>query len=141
MSLASPIAAALPHATPDAPAARLLLFAIRQTGAHGLNDAAAANAFVTAFGRQFRRPLVLLRALMSEISAVSTRPIQIAPWCCQRMTRDEAALLAALAAAPDRPERTLILLADVLDAPQRAVPIATAQLLAQSFAEAGLALG
>ncbi|MCH4893060.1 hypothetical protein GO308_08070 [Sphingomonas sp. SFZ2018-12] len=140
MSPANPIATALPHRAPDAPAVRLLLFAIRQTGAQGLHDAAVANAFVTAFGRRFRRPLVLLRALMSDMSSVSSRPIQIAPWCCQRMTRDEAGIIAALTAAPDRPERALILLADVLGAPQRAVPIATAQLLAQSFAEAGLAL-
>ena len=141
MEASAPFARALPRPAPEHPATQLLLFGIRQLGSAGLNDAAAANAFVTAFGKNFRRPLVLLRTLMAELSESAQRPVQIAPWCCRRMTADEAILTDALIAASDRPERTLILLADLLGIQPSAVPIATAQLLSCAFAEAGLALG
>ncbi|MDF7777195.1 hypothetical protein P1X14_18190, partial [Sphingomonas sp. AOB5] len=90
MPPSSTLTAALPAIQSDDPGARLMLFGIRQMGANGLNDACAAHAFVTAFGRGFQRPLVLLRALMAEMSASSARPVQIAPWCCPRMTGAEA---------------------------------------------------
>ena len=41
---ASLVSEALPHRLPEAMAARLLLLAIRRMGAHGLNDAVAANS-------------------------------------------------------------------------------------------------
>src|SRR3546814_2339508 len=59
----------LPHTLPEDADARLVLFAIRRLGAHGLHDACAAHAFVTAFGEAFRRPLVLMRAFMLDVAS------------------------------------------------------------------------
>jgi len=77
-------------------AGRITLFALRRMGAHGLHDAHAANLMLDTFGLPFRRPLVLLRAVMLELSRHTRRPIQLAPCCCGRMTLDEARLLAAM---------------------------------------------
>ncbi|SFR82092.1 DUF6628 family protein [Sphingomonas jatrophae] len=86
----------VPHPLPEKPAARLLLFAVRRMAAGGLNDAQAAHAMMTGFGLGFRRPLVLLRALMLEISRAAERRLVLAPCCCPRTTGDEAALLEAV---------------------------------------------
>ncbi|WP_343521328.1 DUF6628 family protein [Sphingomonas sp.] len=131
---------ALPRIQPEDPGARLLLFGIRQLGANGLSDAAAAHAFVTGFGKSFRRPLLLLRALMAEMSAASSGPIQIAPWCCARMTGAEGALLDVIACAPFDPERARLLLADLLGARRVDGVLATAHALSNAFADAGLPL-
>lgn len=83
----------LPHAAPLAPGRRLLLFAIRRMATAGLRDAFAAHALFTAFGLSYRRPLLLIRAMMAELSAVSRRSIAVAPCCCPRMTADEGMLI------------------------------------------------
>lgn len=86
----------LPYAAPLSPARGLLLFAVRRMAAGGLRDAYAAHAVFTAFGLFYRRPLLLLRAFMAQVSAVSPRPLTVAPCCCARMTADEAMLLGLL---------------------------------------------
>jgi hypothetical protein len=93
-------ATVLPHGAPAEGRSRLLLLAIRRMAAHGLDDAHAAHACLTGFGLGYRRPMILLRALMAEISRASERKILVAPCCCPRMTRDEAALLYAIETAP-----------------------------------------
>lgn len=140
MSQTASLTAALPALQPEHPGARLLLFGIRQMGGHGLNDACAAHAFVTAFGKGFRKPLVLLRALMADMAALSHGPIQIAPWCCPRMTGSEAALLAALARVRTNRKAATMLLSDLLGVREVAGVAATARVLAQSFADLGLPL-
>src|ERR1700761_128514 len=95
-----PSPALVPHAAPASPYRRLLLFAIRRMAAGGIADAHAAHAIFTGFGLGYRRPLVLLRALMAELSRVSTAKLTVAPCCCARMTRDEAMLLDLIAEAP-----------------------------------------
>jgi hypothetical protein len=130
----------LPALQPEDPGTRLLLFGVRQMGAHGLNDACAAHAFVTAFGRGFQRPLVLLRALMAEMSAGAAGTIQIAPWCCPRMTAAEGGLLAALGRVRDRPAVAGMLLADLLGLRDAGAVAATAHALANAFADLGLPL-
>lgn len=129
---------ALPRLQPEDPAARLLLFGIRQLGGHGLSDAAAAHAFITAFGTGFRRPLLLLRALMTELSATSTGPIQIAPWCCARMTASEGALLDIIACVEREHDRAALLLADLLGTRHIDGVLATTHALANAFADAGM---
>lgn len=129
---------ALPLHQPVDPAPRLLLFGIRQLGAHGLNDAAAAHAYVTAFGAGFRRPLLLLRTLMAEMSATSAGPIQIAPWCCARMTAAEGALIDLIGCAGKEPERARLLLADLLGVRNVDGILATAHALSNAFADSGL---
>ena len=110
-------------------------------GANGLDDACAAHAFVTAFGKDFRRPLILLRTLMMELSSVSTRPIQIAPWCCSRMTPDEGALLAVLGKSTTCEATANLLLTDMLGVRDAGGPLATATALAIAFADMGMPLG
>ncbi|MFD1787235.1 DUF6628 family protein [Sphingomonas floccifaciens] len=131
----------LPQRQPDDPAPRLLLFAVRQMGAHGVDDAAAAHAFITAFGKDFRRPLILLRTLMLELSSAAQRPLQIAPWCCSRMTGCESALLAVVAKSLDNEAAARLLLADLLATRDPTGPLATATALAMAFADCGLPLG
>ncbi|MCA1197520.1 hypothetical protein K9B35_06050 [Sphingomonas sp. R647] len=129
---------ALPRVQPEDPAARLLLFGIRQLGAHGLNDAATAHAFITAFGKEFRRPLLLLRTLMAEMSAASSGPIQIAPWCCARMTASEGALIEVVANVERDSERARLLLGDLLGIRRVDGMLATAHALANAFADSGM---
>ena len=131
---------ALPRRQPEAIGARLLLFGIRQMGAGGLNDAAAANAFLTAFGKGFRRPLLLLRALMADMARGADAPIQIASWRCCRMTRAEGAVLDAVARAPDNPALANLLLADVMSVRDAMGAVATAAALGACFADLGLPL-
>src|SRR3546814_14462577 len=73
----------LPHTLPEDADARLVLFAIRRLSAHGLHDACAAHAFVTAFGEAFRRPLVLVRAFMLDVASTAAQPDQHGPCCCE----------------------------------------------------------
>lgn len=128
----------LPHLQPGDPAARLILFGIRQMGAQGLNDAAAAHAFLTAFGVDFRRPLMLLRTLMHEMSLHASRPIQIAPWCCPRMTGAEATLIEALRGIEGNPRRAGLLLADLIGVRDADGIAATAHCVVRAFADLGL---
>lgn len=140
MPLTQSLAATLPAAQPDEPGPRLLLFGIRQMGGHGLHDASAANAFVTGMGHGFRRPLVLLRALIAEISAEALGPIQIAPWCCPRMTAAEATLLRAVGCARARPALAELLLADLMGVRAAGSITATAAAVAHAFDDLALPL-
>jgi len=140
MTAIATLGLALPRLQPDDPGARLLLFGIRQMGAGGLNDAAAAHAFVTAFGRDFRRPLILLRSLMAEMSTASAGPIQIAPWCCARMTAAESATIEIIARVTHDIPRARVLLADLLGVRQVDGVLATAHALANAFTDLGLPL-
>tara|TARA_Y100000815_G_scaffold55312_1_gene44851 strand:+ start:287 stop:721 length:435 start_codon:yes stop_codon:yes gene_type:complete len=137
---AKTLADALPVLQPDDPGARLLLFGVRQMGAHGLNDACAAHAFIMAFGKDFRRPLLLLRALMQEMSVASSRPIQIAPWCCPRMTAAEAAVLTILGKVRHNRAAAGLLLDDLLGSRGVDGVLATAHALSESFADLALPL-
>ena len=87
----------LPHPLPPCENARIALFAMRRMGAQGLADARAAHLLFTAFGQNFRRPLILLRALMADLAGASAGTIAIAPCCCARMTPAESAMLTILA--------------------------------------------
>lgn len=137
---ANQIAESLPAFQPDDAGARLLLFGVRQMGMHGLADACAANAFVTAFGKGFQRPLVLLRALMADMATAATGPIQIAPWCCPRVTPSELALLDVLGRVRDTPDTAELLLKDLLGIRDAGGILATAHALANAFADLGLPL-
>ncbi|ODP39463.1 DUF6628 family protein [Sphingomonas turrisvirgatae] len=125
---------------PEGAGSRLLLFGIRQIGSSGLYDAATAHAFVTAFGKGFRRPLLMLRTLMAEMSGAASGPIQIAPWCCARVTPNEGALLDLIALSTTDPCRARILLADLLGARHVDGMLATSAGLAQAFSDLGLPL-
>ncbi|WP_242096173.1 MULTISPECIES: DUF6628 family protein [unclassified Sphingomonas] len=129
--------AILPHLQPGCPDARLALFAIRRMGAHGLCDARASHALFTAFGEGFRRPLLLLRALMADVSGSAAGRIAIAPCCCARMTASEQALLTVLARVETAPEAARLLMADLLGIRQVDGVLASAAAVAAAFADEG----
>src|SRR5690349_16919429 len=129
----SDIANILPSRAPTDSNQRLLLFAIRRLAASGLNDAHAANAFIGAFGLGFRRPLILLRALMAEMSRVSNRKVIVAPCCCPRMTEGEAVLLGAVTFAVVDPHQAHRALTRVLGVQNCLGALSSAQALGQAF--------
>lgn len=131
-----------PHTLLEEPRAlshqqRLLLFAIRRMALDGLHDAHAANALLGTFGGRYRRPLVLLRALMAEIARVAQKPITVAPCCCLRTTSAETALLKAIEIAPDTPDGAAKLLQPVLGVRHCLGVVTTASALAEAFADLG----
>lgn len=89
----------LPRPIPGGYGNRLFLFVMRRMASAGVDDAHAANAMLGAFGRSYRRPLVLMRAMMLEMARASSRKILVAPCCCARMTSDEALIMQATGAA------------------------------------------
>ncbi|MDO7842641.1 DUF6628 family protein [Sphingomonas immobilis] len=126
---------------PDCDNARLALFAMRRIGAHGLNDAVAAQALVHGFGRDFRRPLTLIRALMADLASASTMPIAIAPVCCGRMTPSERTLVTILARCETQPDSAAVLLGDLLGVRRADGVLASATAVAAAFADAGRPIG
>ncbi|RED15708.1 DUF6628 family protein [Parasphingopyxis lamellibrachiae] len=86
----------LPHTAPVCGDARILLFTIRRMAIHGLHDAFAANAMLAGYGMRYRKPLVLLRALLVDIARTARGNIIVAPCCTPRMTAHEFALLSAI---------------------------------------------
>lgn len=129
--------AALPHQLPNCSNARIALFAMRRIGGHGLADARAAHAMLTAFGENFRRPLTLIRALMADMASVSAGQISIAPCCCARMTHAESALLTVLSRVEIAPETARLLLADLLGIRRVDGVLASAAAVAMAFADEG----
>ncbi|MDP1026535.1 hypothetical protein Q5H91_04875 [Sphingomonas sp. KR1UV-12] len=127
----------LPHALPHCPNARLALFAIRRMGAHGLADARAAHAMFTAFGQGFRRPLVLMRAMMTDLATHAAGTIAIAPCCCSRMTPAESALLAVLARVETAPDSARLLMADLLGIRRVEATLMSAAAVSAAFADEG----
>lgn len=83
---------ALLHPSSD----RLFLTIARRMAIFGIDDAQCVSTLLTHFGRNYRRPLVLMRALMLEIARTSQRKIMLAPPCCGRITGDEGIMLHAL---------------------------------------------
>lgn len=131
------LAEILTEAIPACHNRRLLLFAIRRVAAHGLNDAHATHAFFVSFGRSFRRPLVLLRALMAEVSRISRTRLMIAPCCCPRLTGAEANLLAVIASANDDPAGAHARLSGMLDVRHCLGALSSAQAVALAFEDCG----
>ncbi len=127
----------LPHALPPCENARITLFAMRRMGAHGLADARASHTMFTAFGQGFRRPLVLLRALMADLAGTSAGTIAIAPCCCARMTPAESAMLSVLARVETAPETARYLMADLLGVRRIDGVLASAAAVAAAFADEG----
>ncbi|WP_174293022.1 DUF6628 family protein [Sphingomonas bacterium] len=137
MTVTTATSSALPHPLPACANARIALFAIRRMGAHGLADARAAHALFTAFGQDFRRPLMLMRALMADVAATASGTIAIAPCCCARMTPAEAALLTVLARVETRVDLALLLMGDLLGTARVDGVLASAAAVAAAFADAG----
>ena len=125
------------HAMPEDGNARLAIFAFRRLGTHGLQDGIAVDAMVRNFGHGFRRPLTLLRAMMTDLAATATGPIRIAPCCCRRLTPAEHIVLTVLARAETAPDSARVLLADLLGVRRADGALASVTAVAQAFADAG----
>ncbi|MBC2665550.1 hypothetical protein H7F51_08445 [Novosphingobium flavum] len=126
---------------PQGAADRLTLFALRRMALAGLNDAVAANAMFNGFGIGFRRPLVLLRATMLELSAGAARTIALAPGCCRKMTADEARILAVLRHAPADEPRARRHLARLTGAEESPRVLCTASAYGWALRDLGRPLG
>ena len=129
--------AALPHALPACPNARIALFALRRMGAHGLHDARASHALFTAFGEGFRRPLILMRSLMADLASSAADTIAIAPCCCTRMTSAERALLTMLARVETAPDTARLLMSDLLGIRRVEAVLASIAAVSAAFADDG----
>jgi len=132
--------ALLPHVAPSCPYSSLLLFGIRRMAAGGLSDAHAAHAFFTGFGLGYRRPLVLLRAFMAELSRVSVARLVVAPICCPRASEAEHLIITAVAQSPVDPDATHAALSSLLHVRECIGLITSAQAVAASFADLGMPL-
>ena len=98
---APPMPAALPLPAPAATSTRaapqaLALVLVRRLAGHGLHDARATMLALDAGGTEFRRLLVLARALVVDLARTSRRRILLAPCCAAGMTRDEGLLMAMI---------------------------------------------
>jgi len=127
----------LPHNAPATSGARLFLHGVRRIGVGGLGDAQAASMMIGAFGLSFRRPLVLLRALMAELARASHQSIMIAPSCCCRMTIAESMLLRAVAMSADKPRLAHEILCNLCGLDAAIGVLSSAQALSQAFADLG----
>lgn len=114
---------------------RLLLFGIRRMAAGGLNDAHAAHAFFISFGLAYRRPLVLLRALMAEMSRAASGKIMVAPCCCPRMTAAESAVMEAISTEDRHTAHDL--LSATLNVDNCVGALMSAEAVGQAFADLG----
>lgn len=113
---------------------------VRMMAIGGIDDAGAANALFSQYGGKYRRPLVLVRALMLELSRASNRRIKLAPPCCNRITHDEALMLRALA----RPEQAFPAChtdaCELLDSDQALAAATCFQAVSACFADLGTPL-
>ncbi|MGL5839803.1 MAG: DUF6628 family protein [Sphingorhabdus sp.] len=127
----------LPFAAPIGGANRLVLYAIRRMGAHGLHDAHAANALLGQFGMAYRRPLIMLRAFVAESARGAEKRIMISACCCVRMTLDEARLLEAICASLNDPQGADLLLRQTMGSNSSLGALSSAQAVAAAFSDLG----
>ncbi len=131
----------LPRAMPADADTRLFILAVRRMGVHGIDDAQIASHFMSAFGPAFRRPLITIRVMMTEIAAAASTPITIAPCCCSRITGAEAALVDIIARLDHQPLAARALAADLLGNRRVDAVMATLAMVANAFADAGRPIG
>jgi hypothetical protein len=116
---------------------RLFLFVIRRMAAAGVNDAHASSALLGNFGISYRRPLILMRAMMLELARVSNRKILVGPCCYAGMTDDEARLTRIMAMGQQEPKTAYDELSVMLDSDAVLGALTCAQAVAQSYADLG----
>lgn len=127
----------LPVPLPEDEDLRLVLRIMRRMATHGLRDAQATLMAIDGFGKDFRRPLVLLRAFIAELAQASRRRITVAPSCALRMTADESRLVGALATASHEPDRSRAHLRLLTDRPDVCHPLSAALAIASALGDLG----
>lgn len=130
----------LPLAVPSDPDLALVLALLRRMAARDLHEPELAEIAHQGFGRNFERPLTLLRAYLIETACASTRQIRIAPGASGRMTSDEGQMLSILSAAAHSPGTVLEMLEELCASSQVDAPRAIVGLLANVLTEAGCPL-
>ncbi|UVI38174.1 DUF6628 family protein [Qipengyuania spongiae] len=75
------------------------LVLLRRIAGHGLHDARATMLAMDAAGVDFRKLLVITRALVVDLARTSRRKIKLAPCCASGMTRDEGLIMALIGGA------------------------------------------
>lgn len=75
------------------------LVLVRRLAGYGLQDARATLLALDAAGSEFRKLLVLSRALVVDLARTSQRKITLAPCCASGMTRDEGLVMALVGGA------------------------------------------
>jgi hypothetical protein len=130
----------LPLAVPNDPDLALVLALLRRMAARDLHEPEIAEIAHQGFGRNFERPLTLLRAYLIETASASTRQIRIAPGATGRMTADEGRMLSILSAAAHRPGTVPGLLEELCASDRVDAPRAIVGLLANVLTEAGCPL-
>ncbi len=133
----TPRLALLPRPVPSGYGHRLCLYVLRRMATAGVNDAHAVNAMIGAFGRSYRRPLVLMRAMMLELARSARHKILVAPCCCARMTGDEAALMQAIGTALAQPDDAFTRLTGLLRSDDALGALTCLQAVAQAHADLG----
>jgi hypothetical protein len=126
-----------PHPLPSAYWSRVVLVAVRRMAIHGLYDASASLLMMRELGLHFRKPLLMLRVLMLEISHMARTPVAVAPCCALRMTAHEQDILRALSAALQDPALAEHALLRLTSGAPTAGLLATTTVAAQALAEAG----
>ncbi|MBP7952345.1 MAG: hypothetical protein KAZ17_02545 [Sphingorhabdus sp.] len=116
---------------------RLLLTIFRRMGAHSLRDAAACNMMMQHLGSAYRRPYLLMQAMMLDLSRHCRINLTIAPSCCRRMTTDEAQLIAIITATETNPQRAMTLLSDLTGNAECHAILATIDAVKEAFASLG----
>lgn len=127
----------LPRPIPGGYGNRLFLYVLRRMATAGVNDAHAANAMLGAFGRSYRRPLVLMRAMMLELARSATRKILVAPCCCARMTADEGLLMHAIGTALQDPHGAYDRVSTLLGSDDALGALTCLQAVAQAHGDLG----
>ena len=125
----------LPLPMPLARASQIALIVMRKMVRHGLHDSSVVMLAMAQFGPDFRKPLVLMRALVVELAEASQRRIAIAPCCALGMTRDEGLLLDLVQGAGLAPYAALT------DDAGDTAPLATAEALGAELEALALARG
>lgn len=125
----------LPLPLPSARIQRAVLFAVRRMAAHGVRDVGAAWLMLDMCSTGFRRPLVLLRAFMRELSNAATGPIRVAPCCATRMTEHEGLIMLTLFSAANDLAAAEDALAHVTGNRQVSEPLSAAVVFGRAAAE------
>ena len=127
----------LPRPIPGGYGNRLFLYILRRMATAGVNDAHAANAMIGAFGRSYRRPLILMRAMMLELARTASRKILVAPCCCARMTVDEGVLMQAVGTSIQDPRLAYDQVANLLGNDNALGALTCLQAVAQAHSDLG----
>lgn len=127
----------LPRPLPGGYGNRLFLYVMRRMASAGVDDAHATNAMLGAFGRSYRRPLILMRAMMLELARCATRRILVAPCCCARMTADEALLMQSIGTALQHPHDAYEQLSSLLGTDDALGALTCLQAVSQAHSDLG----